>query len=104
MSAPDSGHIHHMVLRGLGSVKRAVFALYGLTFLFALFGIALAAIFLAGVVQGRFVYASFLVLFSFISAIAIKAARRKQWESATSRTPVASSTGDDPQSQPSRSD
>ena len=104
MSEADNGHIHHMVLRGLGSVKRAVFALYGLTFLFALFGIALAAIFLAGVVQGRFVYASFLVLFSFISAIAIKTARRKQWESAPANVQAVESSTDDPaHSEPSRS-
>ena len=86
MSEADNGHIHHMLLRGLGSVKRAVFALYGLTLLFTLAGVALAAIYLAGVIQGRFVYASFLVLFSFISAIAIKTARRKQWETVAPST------------------
>lgn len=80
LSAPDTGHIHHMILRGLGSVKLAVMALYGITWLFTLFGVALAAVFLWGVVQGRFVYGAFLVLFSFIAAIAVKTARRKQWE------------------------
>ena len=81
MSAPDNGHIHHMVLRGLGgSVKKAVFALYGLSTVFMLLGISLAALYTYHVVQGRVVYGVFLVLFSFISAIAIKAARRGQWE------------------------
>ncbi|MCH2145284.1 MAG: undecaprenyl/decaprenyl-phosphate alpha-N-acetylglucosaminyl 1-phosphate transferase [Phycisphaerales bacterium] len=92
MSEADNGHIHHMVLRSVGSVKRAVLSLYCITLLFTLSGVALAWIFLAGVVQGRFVYASFVVLFSFISAMAIKTARLKQWESATA--PSLSETSD----------
>lgn len=86
LSAPDNGHIHHMILRGVGSVKLAVFALYGITWLFTLFGVALAAIFLWGVVQGRFVYGAFIVLFSFIAAIAVKTARRKQWDREANHT------------------
>ena len=80
MSAPDSGHIHHMLLRALRSVKATVFALYGLSSIFMLLGIALALLYTYKVVQGRVVYGVFLVLFSFISAVAIKAARRGQWE------------------------
>ena len=71
-------------------MEEAVFALYGITLLFTLAGVALAAIYLAGVIQGRFVYASFVVLFSFIAAIAIKTARRKQWEAAPMRSAEAS--------------
>ena len=81
MSAADNNHIHHMVFRATGSVKSAVFALYGLSTIFMLFGVSLAGIYLAGVVQGRVLYGAFLVIFSFISAIAIKTARKKQWES-----------------------
>ena len=79
MSAPDDGHIHHMVLRSLGTVKRAVFTLYGLSTIFMLLGILLAALYTYKFVQGRVVYGVFLVLFSFISALAIKGARRGQW-------------------------
>ncbi len=100
MSEADNGHIHHMMLRGLGTVKLAVFALYGLTLLFTLAGVALAAVYLAGVIQGRFVYASFVVLFSFIVAIAIKTARRKQWDTITPTTDPNSDSDSDPQSQP----
>ena len=80
MSAADNNHIHHMVYRGMKSVKKAVFVLYGLCAVFMLLGVTLAGIYLAGVVQGRVIYGAFLVIFSFISAIAIKTARRKQWE------------------------
>ena len=96
MSAPDNGHIHHMVLRGLGTVKRTVFALYGLSTIFMLLGISLAVLYTYHVVQGRVVYGVFLVLFSFISAIAIKAARRGQWERR-----MSSLTSDKIQSDPS---
>jgi UDP-GlcNAc:undecaprenyl-phosphate GlcNAc-1-phosphate transferase len=99
MSEADNGHIHHMLLRGLGSVKMAVFALYGLTLLFTLAGVALAAIYLAGVIQGRFVYAAFVVLFSFIAAIAIKAARRKQWDTTSSATDSNPEPDSNPDSQ-----
>ncbi|MAJ47429.1 MAG: hypothetical protein CBC35_09345 [Planctomycetes bacterium TMED75] len=91
MSAPDSGHIHHMLLRALRSVKATVFALYGLSGIFMLLGIALALLYTYKVVQGRVVYGVFLVLFSFISAVAIKAARRGQWE----RRQISSSDSQD---------
>ena len=82
MSAADSGHIHHMLLRYFnGNVRKSVLALYVLTSLFTLFGIALSYLFIFQVVQGRFVYASFLVVFSFICVVAIKTALKKQWES-----------------------
>ncbi len=85
MSAADSGHIHHMLLRYFdGNVRKSVLSLYFLTSLFALFGIALASLFIFQVVQGRFVYAAFLVVFSFICVLAIKTARKKQWESSES--------------------
>jgi UDP-GlcNAc:undecaprenyl-phosphate GlcNAc-1-phosphate transferase len=83
MSAADSGHIHHMLLRYFnGNVRKSVLFLYFLTALFSLFGIVLASLFIFQVVQGRFVYAAFLVVFSFICVIAIKTALKKQWESA----------------------
>ncbi|HAW95258.1 MAG TPA: hypothetical protein DCX60_03185 [Phycisphaerales bacterium] len=82
MSAADSGHIHHMLLRYFnGNVRKSVLTLYVLTSLFALFGIALSYLFIFQVIQGRFVYASFLVVFSFICVVAIKTALKKQWES-----------------------
>ncbi len=57
-------------------------SLYFLTSLFALFGIVLSYLFIFQVVQGRFIYAAFVVVFSFICVIAIKSALRKQWETA----------------------
>lgn len=93
MSAPDDGHLHHMLLRSTKSVKLAVFVLYALTTLFAVIGVLLAYLYIYSVVQGRFVYATFLVLFSLVSAFAIKAARRKQWER-SERTAMADSAAD----------
>jgi cytochrome c biogenesis protein CcdA len=59
-------------------VKRAVFALYGITLLFAFVGVSLAALVTLTSLRVRFVYAIALVLFGFIGVIAVKAARHQQ--------------------------
>jgi UDP-GlcNAc:undecaprenyl-phosphate GlcNAc-1-phosphate transferase len=81
-STADSNHIHHQLRRALGGVKRAVFALYGIAIAFSLVGTGIAAMVLYSVVRLQVAYAIAIVLFAFIAAIAIKAARRQQWESA----------------------
>ena len=77
MSAGDDQHIHHQLRRGLGGVKRAVFAIYGIGFAFAIVGVALAALILRTDLRVRVVYAIALVLFGFIGLFAVKAARRQ---------------------------
>src|SRR6185295_7164537 len=64
--------------RALGGVKRAVFALYGISVLFAVVGVSLAALTMVEGLRLRVVYVVAMVLFSFIGVIALKAARRKQ--------------------------
>jgi len=80
MSVGDDQHMHHQIKRALGSVQRAVFAMYGITTVFAVVGVTLAALVLP---QGeglrvRVVYAIAMVLFGFIGVIAVKAARRER--------------------------
>ncbi len=84
MSAADDKHIHHRLKRTLGGVKRAVLALYGISFLFAVVGVTLAALVVRTELQVRVVYAIALVLFGFIGVIAVKSARRQRLLSAGS--------------------
>jgi UDP-GlcNAc:undecaprenyl-phosphate/decaprenyl-phosphate GlcNAc-1-phosphate transferase len=96
-SAPDSDHIHHQLKRGLGGVKKAVFALYGITLAFTAVGVGVAAITLYTGIRLQIAYTIAIVLFTFIAAIAIKTARRQQWElSAHAAAPTHDSPKDDP--------
>jgi UDP-GlcNAc:undecaprenyl-phosphate GlcNAc-1-phosphate transferase len=79
-SAPDSDHIHHQLKRGLGGVKKAVFALYGIAFAFTAVGVGVAAITLYTKLRLQIAYTIAIVLFAFVATIAIKIARRQQWE------------------------
>jgi UDP-GlcNAc:undecaprenyl-phosphate/decaprenyl-phosphate GlcNAc-1-phosphate transferase len=78
MSAADDQHLHHQLKRALGGVRRAVFTLYGLSFLFAVLGVTLAALVIKTEVRVRVIYAIAFVLFSFTGVVAVKAARRHQ--------------------------
>jgi UDP-GlcNAc:undecaprenyl-phosphate GlcNAc-1-phosphate transferase len=79
-STPDSSHIHHQMKRSLGSVRGAVLALYAITALFALLGVTIAALRIHGLIRVQIVYAIAFVLFGSIAAVAIKTARRQQWQ------------------------
>ncbi|MHC4427492.1 MAG: glycosyltransferase family 4 protein [Planctomycetota bacterium] len=76
MSAADDQHIHHQLLRSLGGVRRAVFAMYGISVLFAIVGVLLAALVMKTELRVRIIYAIALVLFAFVGVIAVKSARR----------------------------
>jgi UDP-GlcNAc:undecaprenyl-phosphate GlcNAc-1-phosphate transferase len=80
LSSADDQHIHHQVMRAVGGVKRAVFALYGIAAAFAVLGVTLAVLVMTTQLRVRFIYAMALVLFSFVGVIAFKAARRQQLE------------------------
>lgn len=79
MSEADDQHIHHQLKRVLGGVKRAVFALYAISFAFAVVGVSLALLVLMTGIRVRVVYAIAIVLFGFIGVIAFKAARRHEY-------------------------
>ncbi|MBX3354299.1 MAG: undecaprenyl/decaprenyl-phosphate alpha-N-acetylglucosaminyl 1-phosphate transferase [Phycisphaeraceae bacterium] len=85
MSAADANHIHHQLKRSLGSVRKAVLALYAITGFFAIMGVALAAMRLLTGVRVLAIYAITFVFFAFIAAVAIKTARRGAWTLATVR-------------------
>lgn len=85
MSAADDQHLHHQLKRTLGGVKRAVFALYGIGLMFAALGVSLAALVMYTELRIRAIYAITLVLFSFVGAIAFKAARQQQYEKESAR-------------------
>ena len=98
MSAGDDQHIHHQLRHALGGVKRAVFAMYGIGFAFAIVGVILAALVLRTDLRVRVVYAIALVLFGFIGLFAVKAARRQHHlamsqMSSKSKSARAKSTG-----------
>jgi len=77
LSAADDQHIHHQLKRGLGSVKRAVLAMWGISFLFMSMGVSLAALVMLSDLRVRVVYAIVLVIFGSIAVVAVKAARRE---------------------------
>jgi UDP-GlcNAc:undecaprenyl-phosphate GlcNAc-1-phosphate transferase len=76
----DSNHIHHLLKRSLGTVKLAVFALYGITACFGVLGVGMAAIRLFTQTRMLAVVAVAFAFFAFISAIAIKVARQASWQ------------------------
>lgn len=111
MSAADDQHIHHQLRRALGGVKRAVFALYGISLAFAAVGVTLAALVTLTDLRVRVIYVIVIMLFGFIAVIAVKAARRVQMEKslaskARKRAPATkpekpvASNGDEPRPKP----
>ncbi|MBA4039987.1 MAG: hypothetical protein C0468_06650 [Planctomyces sp.] len=78
ISAADDQHLHHILKRALG-VKGAVAILHLLGAVFGVLGIALT------LTRSRVAYVMVLVLVSFVAVIALKAARRKQFEEEATR-------------------
>ncbi|MCL4209492.1 MAG: undecaprenyl/decaprenyl-phosphate alpha-N-acetylglucosaminyl 1-phosphate transferase [Phycisphaerales bacterium] len=85
MSSADDQHIHHQLRRGLGSVKKAVFALYAIGVLFAVVGVTLAYLIIHTELRVRVIYAIAIVLFGSIGVFAFKAARRAEFQAETER-------------------
>ena len=74
MSTPDAQHIHHQVKRLFGSVKKSVFALYGLTLIFTLIGVAIASVLLLIQTRVLVVYSIGIAFFGFVISVAVKIA------------------------------
>ena len=79
MSAPDRNHIHHMVLRATGSVKRTALVLYLLTAAFVTLGVTLIVTSLGGEIRVLTIYAVAILIFGFVGAVALKTALRHRW-------------------------
>jgi UDP-GlcNAc:undecaprenyl-phosphate/decaprenyl-phosphate GlcNAc-1-phosphate transferase len=73
ISEGDDQHLHHMLKRAVG-VKGAALVLYAIALGFAILGVLLVD------GKARWVYALVIFLASYIAVIAIKQARRKQFE------------------------
>ena len=76
MSTADRNHIHHMMLRACGSVKKAVVCLYGLNLIFVSLGVGLAMTVAFGGARYLLVYGVAILVFGFIGAISVKTALR----------------------------
>ena len=75
ISEPDANHIHHILMRKYGSVKKAVFVLYGMSSLFALVGVVLAWVQITGQLRAWIIYVIAAVIFGFIGMKAMKSAK-----------------------------
>jgi len=79
MNTPDAQHIHHQVKRLFGSVRKAVFALYGITAAFTVIGVALTAVLLLTETRVLVVYAVGAAFFGILVAVAVKIALIQRW-------------------------
>jgi UDP-GlcNAc:undecaprenyl-phosphate/decaprenyl-phosphate GlcNAc-1-phosphate transferase len=94
MSTPDAQHIHHQVKRLFGSVKKSVFALYGITLIFTLIGVAIASVLLLTETRVLVVYSIGIAFFGFVISVAVKIAliQRAQSELADQELQTAKSS------------
>ena len=92
MSTADANHIHHIVKRATGGVKRAVVVLYAISIAFGVLGVVLGALAIEQIVRLRILYSVSVVLFGAIGAIALKVALRNRWstQAAAGVAPVPS--------------
>ena len=74
MSTPDAQHIHHQVKRLFGSVKKSVLALYGITLIFTVIGVAIASVLLLTGTRVLVVYSIGIAFFGFVISVAVKIA------------------------------
>jgi UDP-GlcNAc:undecaprenyl-phosphate GlcNAc-1-phosphate transferase len=87
MSVGDANHIHHIVKRSVGGVKRAVFVLYLISVAFGVLGVLIGFLAIEQIVRLRIVYSLSLVLFGAIGAVALKVAMRSRWQMSASVQP-----------------
>ena len=94
MSTPDAQHIHHQVKRLFGSVKKSVFALYGLTLIFTFIGVAIASVLLLTETRVLVIYSIGIAFFGFVISVAVKIAliQRAQSELADAELQTAKSS------------
>ncbi|MSR69570.1 MAG: undecaprenyl/decaprenyl-phosphate alpha-N-acetylglucosaminyl 1-phosphate transferase [Phycisphaerales bacterium] len=93
MNTADANHLHHQIKRALGSVKKTVFALYGITCAFTILGVAIAAIVLLTSTRVLVIYCIGMALFGFVISVAIKIALLHRWN-ATPAPPAESDAPD----------
>ena len=72
MSAPDAGHLHHVLKSSFGGVKRAVLAVYGIEFVMASIGVVLGILSLRGDIRIHVIYLIFIGLYGLVAVIGIR--------------------------------
>lgn len=85
MNTPDANHLHHQMKRAMGSVKRAVLGLYGVTLVFGIIGVGIAAMALYSSTRVMIVYAIGGTFFGVVICVAVKIALLQRWNEATAR-------------------
>ncbi len=77
ISEADDQHLHHRLKRALGSVKRAVFAIYGMGIILTVFGVGLAAVVMLTPWRARLIYIITTIFYAGVVMYAIFSARRQ---------------------------
>lgn len=68
-SSPDANHLHHTLLRHLGTVKQAVLGMWAIELVFAMIGVALVALSTAGSIRVLVTYMVFIGVFGGVAVI-----------------------------------
>ena len=80
MAEPDSNHIHHIIKRKTGSVKKTVLLLYIVSFVFCVLGVALAWAHITEAIRSWVIYLVAVVIFGGISILSLNAAKKHEQE------------------------
>ena len=83
IAEPDSNHIHHIIKRKTGSVKKTVLLLYVVSFVFCVLGVALAWAHITEAIRSWVIYLVAVVIFGGISLLALNAAKKHERENST---------------------
>ena len=75
---PDDKHLHHMIKRRVGSVRRAVLSIYGIGIFFAVLGASLGILWLEELVPATLIYLTFLLIMFIVVLAGFRMGRRAQ--------------------------
>ncbi len=75
-SEADANHLHHILLRGLGTVKQAVLGMWAIETAFAVIGVLIVAVSIAGEARVMVTYVIFIVLFGGFALAGVVMGRR----------------------------
>ncbi|MBM44336.1 MAG: hypothetical protein CMJ36_04905 [Phycisphaerae bacterium] len=77
---PDDKHLHHMIKRRTGSVRRAVLSIYGIGIFFAVLGASLGILWIDELVPATLIYLVFLLIMSIVVLAGFRMGRRARAE------------------------
>jgi UDP-GlcNAc:undecaprenyl-phosphate GlcNAc-1-phosphate transferase len=73
---PDSNHIHHIIKRKLGSVRKTVLSLYGISSIFCALGASLVWAHMTEAIGAWVIYLAAIIIFGGISLLSLQAAKQ----------------------------